>query len=218
MTAAPNPARPAPSPLARAIRAVLLHPAAMAVKQRLKDGLWRLKGRALVNPPLLLPVRSMVFVCLGNICRSPFAEHLARRQFVEAGCGDIRCVSAGLHTRQAGRAPASAVAVAADRYGLALDAHRPQMLTPEMAGEHDLIIVMEASQLEQVRATYPALAPRTVLLSLYDPVPAGAYERYNIEDPFGQSRATFERCYERIDRALGALVGSICRAPTQPCA
>lgn len=199
---APVVRRRPPQPfVARVIRTVLIHPVAMEFKRRLRDLRWRFKGRAIRNPPLPPSVRSVLFVCLGNICRSPFAAQAARRAFGDAGLTDVRCTSAGIRATQASRSPGEACQASARR-GVSLDAHVPSELTATMIAGHDAIVVMEASHFEQLRADYTDASDRIFLLPLFDEAQAGAYERYNIGDPFGRPEATFDACYERIERAL----------------
>lgn len=193
---------------ARIVTAILTAPAVLAIKRPLRDIWWTVKGLALRNPPVPRKVASILFVCLGNICRSPFAAVLAASRLREHGLEGIGCASAGISTRQAARPPQAACEVAV-QYGVALTDHRPQLLTRELVDANDLIVVMEAGQLDSVRRAYPDAVDRVVLLSLFDRQVKGGYARYHIADPFSQPRAAFEECYGRIDRALAALLSSI---------
>lgn len=183
------------------IRAILVHPASMAVKRWLRDLSWRVKGRTLANPPAPAEVRSVLFVCLGNICRSPFAAGLACHLAAQTGPIGVRFASAGIRTSQAERSPAEACRASA-RYNVDLRTHIPQSITSEMMRAHDAVVVMEGAHLRRLRADFPDLSRRIFLLPLFDACARGAYERYNIEDPFGQSPEAFEACYGRIARAL----------------
>jgi protein-tyrosine phosphatase len=178
------------------------------MKRFLRDATWTLRGRSIVNPPVPPNVQSVLFVCLGNICRSPFGAGLAARFLADAGLGHIRCESAGIRTSEVARSPQEAVEVSA-AYGVWLAEHRPRQLTAELARSSDLIVVMECSQFEYLRAVYPDCRDRIVLLSLYDITAAGSYERYNIRDPFGHPREAYEDCYSRIRRAARSLVAAL---------
>jgi len=185
----------------------LRHPAFRPLKRVTKDVWWRYKGRSIANPPLPADVRSVLFVCLGNICRSPFAAVLAERRARDWSIGAIRCSSAGIKTRQAAKPPVEAREVAAT-FGVSLDAHRPRPLTREVAEAHDMIVVMENSQRDLLHTLFPDLRDRIFLLSMFDACAVGT-DRYNIADPFGQPRAAFEVCYLRIERAVVALIRSM---------
>lgn len=195
-------------PRGGAITAVLNHPVTMAIKGPIRDLMWILKGATLRNPPLPARVESILFVCLGNICRSPFAAVLAAARLEAGGRGEVRCASAGIRTDQDARSPEAACDVAA-AYGLSLVDHRPQPLTRELLIAHDLIVVMEAAHLQELRATYPDASHKVVLLSLFDGQAGPGYERYNIADPFLRPPAAFEVCYGRIERALSGLLSRL---------
>ncbi len=201
---------PAPSPplLSRLLTWLLRHPATMAIKRRLRDLRWTLRRPVPANSPLPDRAEALLFVCLGNICRSPFAAVLAEHYLRDSGRGHVRTASAGIRPSQAARPPVDAVE-AARAFGVSLDDHRPQALTPELIEAHDVVVVMESVQLDHLRMTYPEHAGRFVLLSLFDGAAAGGYERFNIMDPFGQSRDAFRACYHRIERALTALLSAL---------
>jgi protein-tyrosine-phosphatase len=185
----------------RLLTSVLTHPIMLRLKAPLRRVYWAMRGLGTKNPPLPERVESMLFVCLGNICRSPFAAELAAQLLRDRGRADVRFTSAGIRPSQAGRSPAPACEVSA-RYGLSLREHLPQPVTPEIMKSHDVVVVMEWKHLQHLRAVYPAHRDRIVLLSLLDAGARTAYERYNIVDPFGKPVAAYEVCYDRIQRAL----------------
>lgn len=191
--------------VARSLTRALRHPAAMAVKRLLRDLGWWIGGEASVKPPIRPGVRSVVFVCLGNICRSPFAARLAAQR--ATGPPGLRVDSAGLRPTQAARPPADAV-LAAVPYGVPLEDHVPAVLTPDLVEAADLIVVMEPTQRDAVTTRFPGASGRVVLLSLFDEEARG-YDRMHIEDPFMQGPAAFARCYQRIDRAVSALLAEV---------
>jgi protein-tyrosine phosphatase len=196
----------------RFVKAMRSSGPAKGAKRRLRDLRSWLDGHGLVNPDLPPSVSAVLFVCFGNICRSPFAARLMADRRPA-----ISCRSAGVRTTQTGLSPENACLAAAS-FGIALDDHRPTLLTRELIAVADLVVVMEAAHLSLLRTAYPEAASRVVLLSLFDPHAAGAYERLNIEDPFSQPLSAFEHCYRRIDRALDRLLSAIDqrRRPDEP--
>jgi protein-tyrosine phosphatase len=186
----------------RLVRYALTNSVAMAVKEPIKDFVWTVRGRQLANPAPPSTVRSLLFVCKGNICRSPFAAKRVAQLLGEAG-SSITCASAGIETTQAGRSPREACE-AAQTFGVRLDTHTPVQLTVSLVSRFDLIVVMEAAQLWALRRSYPDAADRIWLLSLLDE--RSGYARYHIADPFGGPLAGFESCYQRIDDALRRLL------------
>ena len=193
--------------LSAVITRLVRHPVSMQVKAVIRDARWRLKGTALRNPPLPDQVNSLLFVCLGNICRSPFAGMLAHRLLTENLKVTIVARSAGIKTTQSGQSPPEAV-VAAAAYGVSLESHRPVPLTPDLMASHDLIIVMELEQMVHLQRQYPESSSRIVLLSLFDRGATG-YERYNIEDPFMRPSTAYAYCYRRIHRAVTSLCEAV---------
>ena len=188
------------------VTAVLTHPRVMAVKRPIKDAVWQVRGMGICNPDLPLNPRSWLFVCKGNICRSPFAAELGKRLLAELGLDNTACLSAGLDVSQGNRPPARAVETAAT-YDIGLSDHRPAAITLAMIESSDVVVVMEVGQLAQLRRQYPHHADRFVLLSLYAPdaETGGAYRRLHITDPFGKTKGAFEDCYARIEAAMRAM-------------
>jgi protein-tyrosine-phosphatase len=80
----------------------------------------------------------VLFVCVGNTCRSPFAEGLARRLAAERGL-EVEFASAGEHAIDGDPCPPDAVAAAAD-YGVDLAGHRATRLTSEQRAAADEVV------------------------------------------------------------------------------
>ena len=162
---------------------------------------WRradLKRRLRARPPA-----SVLFVCHGNICRSPFAEVLARRLLAERRAGIGLC-SAGFFGP--GR-PAPETAIEAARaHGVELGPHRSQLLTPALVRGADLILVMDARQRGAVAAQFGRHGPEVAVLGDLDPEPV---TRRAIRDPVEQPREVFDASYARIARCVRALVEAI---------
>ncbi len=144
-----------------------------------------------------VPTRSVLFVCHGNLCRSPYAA--ARLHSLLRAAEGTRIDSAGFAAPN--RAPpAAAIAVAAAR-GLDLSRHRSQVVSRARLDAADLVVVMEPGQLAAVTAR-GASGRRVVVLGDLDP---DAAEPRDIEDPFDRPREVFEVCYGRIDRCVAEL-------------
>ena len=140
--------------------------------------------------------REVVFICYGNICRSPFAELWMRRH---DSPGADRYTSAGF--RPGGRAsPDTAVAVSGDRFGLDLRPHVSRGLEAVTEGPY-LWVVMERTHRRGLRA---AGVPADDILDLGDLDP-GPFDRRAILDPYGRDPAYFEAIYGRIERCLHEL-------------
>lgn len=193
----------------RPVLALLRWPPVVALRTALRNGFWTLKGARLRNPPMPPTVASVVFLCKGNICRSPFAGLLSARLLAEAGSATtVR--SAGLKASQAPVPPPDAVRTAT-AYGLSLEGHCPVDVSVEDLRRADVIVVMEVAQAAEVVRRAPDVASRVQLLPLYDPAAAryDAFERVNLVDPFQKGADAFASCYARIDRCVRALVSTL---------
>jgi len=191
--------------LERLLTAALRHPAARAVKATWRDLRWRLRPPALPRGDVPPPPVTLIFVCKGNICRSPFAARYADRRLRERGIAEVTCRSAGYAPSQAPASPPHAV-TAARAYQVDLSTHRPMALAAPGDGVA-LVLVMEASQLH-ILADRGVPRERLLLLPRFAPsrVVGTGYRRDNIEDPFGRPLAVFERCYAQTAAAVVGLV------------
>ena len=147
----------------------------------------------------LARVHRFVFVCLGNICRSPYAELLARR----AG---LPCASLGLSTTTGAPAFEDAVATAAAR-GADLSAHRATDMADFDLKDGDLLLVMEVRQARRLAALVGEHDVQIALLGAY-----ATPQRLHIHDPHQLSMDYFATCFEVIESAVAGLAAAYFRA------
>ena len=98
-------------------------------------------------------IRSVLFVCKGNICRSPFAASYLGAKLKERNC-PIEVSSAGLESTPGGKANPIATAVALQDHIL-LAAHVTKPITRDLVRQADLIVVMEFMQCVELLKNYP---------------------------------------------------------------
>ncbi|MCK5396505.1 MAG: phosphotyrosine protein phosphatase [Gammaproteobacteria bacterium] len=133
-------------------------------------------------------VERLVFVCKGNICRSAFAEAVAKSEGVDA-------VSCGLDTIEA--APANVDAIkTAGKMGFNLDGHRTTPITLLTINENDLFIAMEPWQAEYIKAHFHDTNTCTLLGLWGEPV------RPYIHDPYSSTIEYFETCFKYIEKTV----------------
>jgi protein-tyrosine phosphatase len=178
------------------------------IKAPLRDLWWALYGPSLNGLPQQHAIESVLFICKGNICRSPFAEYAAR-SIAAKGCSEVVIGSAGLQVSSKEPPPPEAIK-AAEHFEIDMSGHLSSGLTTEHVKSYDAIFAMEGWQLKKLRFDYPKDKHKFFLLPLLDNAVHGqfrSFHTYNIKDPFGGSVVEFVRCYRRIQSCVGNVIG-----------
>ena len=163
----------------------------------------------ITRPKLPARVTRVLVLCKGNICRSPFAAELLRKRAADRGIHlDVR--SAGLDTTPGDDAYPLAKTTSRN-YGVDLEQHRTMLLTTEMVRWADLVLVMEAAQLLQLRGVASAASAKTFLLGYF-----ASSATTDIRDPYAGTPEDFQRCYAIIEDACEGLLGSIVGRASEP--
>lgn len=148
------------------------------------------------------PVGSVLILCHGNICRSPFAE-LWLRGIMRASATSTVAVSSAGFVGPGRQPPKEAIAVAARR-GLDVSGHRSTLLTQPALDAAELVVVMTAGQARALRTRFRPSRGVVLVLGDLDPRPIG---RRTIRDPWGCDESVFDASFERIERCLQELKG-----------
>jgi protein-tyrosine phosphatase len=152
----------------------------------------------------------LLFVCLGNICRSPTAEGTMRTLVREAGLEDqIELDSAGTGSWHVGSAPDErATAVAADR-GVVLEGAARRVRLEDF-NDFDLILAMDSANLRDLRQLAPDSEGRAKvhLLREFDPASDGA-DDLDVPDPYYGDGDGFERVLDLVQAACAGLLAQI---------
>lgn len=137
-------------------------------------------------------IRSVLVVCTGNICRSPFGERLLAR-----ACPVLRVESAGLGAVIGASTDATTSEIAAQDFGIDLAGHVARAFTAEIGQDHELILAMEKHHRSDILHHWPQLSGRVMLFDHW----TGAK---GIDDPYRRPAAYHTRVMLDIARAADA--------------
>lgn len=147
----------------------------------------------------------IMFVCLGNICRSPLAEGVFRGVVREAGLDHrFEIHSSGTGNWHVGEGADRRMRATARRYGFSLDRHRGRQLMPADLARYDHILVMDKSNLHDALFLDPGdqYAHKVRLFREFDPEPGD----YQVPDPYYGGTDGFEEVYAIVDRTARNLL------------
>lgn len=152
---------------------------------------------------------SVLFVCLGNICRSPTAEGVFRKRLADAGLdARIRIDSAGTGGYHVGARPDARAMAAALARGIDLSAIRARKVAKEDFHGFDLILAMDEDNLRDLQSIAPAEARAE--LALFLDYAAERRERA-VPDPYYGGKKGFEQVLDLVDEACAGLLEAMRR-------
>ena len=166
----------------------------------------------------------IVFVCTGNICRSPMGEALLRHELARRGCDGIEVSSCGTWGAAAQSATAHAVSVL-ERRGVDLTSHRSRALDAAEIAEADLVVAMTSVHVREIEEMVPSALPRVRLMKELvelDLQPGAGLEALlaatrpaprrdlDVDDPMGLLPRSYERAAGEIEAGVKVLAAVIC--------
>jgi protein-tyrosine phosphatase len=158
---------------------------------------------------LPVPFR-VLFVCLGNICRSPTAEGTMRALVAEAGLEDeIELDSAGTGSWHVGSAPDERATAAAAGRGIVLEGGARRVRADDFK-EFNLILAMDRQNLDELRRIAPDASAREKvrLLREFDPTSADQPD-LDVPDPYYGEGDGFELVLDHVQAACAGLLAQI---------
>ena len=149
-------------------------------------------------------MKSVLFVCTGNICRSPIAEGLFRRLL--GNRKDIEVVSAGVHAVR-GQPPSLYAVQVCEEEGTDISGQRSQPLTSSLVDGATHIFAMTGAHVETIQTLFPQSADKTFLFREFEE--PGTTVWRDVPDPIGLGRDVYEDCARIISNALPSVLAFV---------
>jgi glycine hydroxymethyltransferase len=149
-------------------------------------------------------VKSVLFVCTGNICRSPIAEGLFRRLI--GNRKDIEVASAGVHAVR-GQPPSLYAVQVCESDGVDISSLRSQPLTHDLVERATHIFAMTGAHLETIHMLFPHGVEKTFLLREFEEPGSTCWR--DVPDPIGMGRDVYETCARTIRNALPSVLSFV---------
>lgn len=144
----------------------------------------------------------VLFVCTGNICRSPMAEGLLREILPNRLQAKVTVSSSGTHARDGQKAEPQAI-IAAQEIGVDIRGHRARAAGPDIIEQSDLILVMEKLHAIAIKSMMPAKEGRVRLVGEYNPTGSVL----EIPDPYGGDMLQYRKSLTLIQECLVSVAG-----------
>jgi protein-tyrosine-phosphatase len=153
-------------------------------------------------------IERVLFVCTGNICRSPIAEGLMTDRLRQEGKPSLSVSSAGIFANPGNLPDPSAVHVAGEAE-IDISDHRARVVNNDTLGWADIVLAMESGQREFISMEFPRHSAKVVLLGNF-----GSHGG-EIADPYGAPLEAYKACFGEIKEAVDGFIQflSTCSRP-----
>ncbi|AFM14589.1 low molecular weight protein-tyrosine-phosphatase [Turneriella parva] len=151
-------------------------------------------------------MQSVLFVCLGNICRSPLAQGLFEHKIESAGLAPhFDADSAGTSGWHEGEPPHSGSIAVARKYGISIEKQRSRPVHAKDGEIFDFIIAMDASNRDSLLHEFRFPKEKIHLMRDFSLAP-NAKKGLAVPDPWGKTGEAFETVYAILDEAIGGFI------------
>lgn len=154
----------------------------------------------------------VLFVCDGNICRSPMAAAYLSHRAARSGLGHVVVDSAGTLGIEGAPAAPCSIEVARDA-GLDLTRHRSRGVTPENVHTADLVVAMTNTQLETLARRFPAGNQRRLILRAFEDGPTPRADAPELIDPVSGPLDGYRDAFAIMRTCVDHLILHLGRAP-----
>lgn len=148
----------------------------------------------------------VLFLCTGNLCRSPMAEGILRARAHDAGLGEVLVVDSAGMQAEIGRAPEPLAIELAAEYDADISGLSSRPFDQGDFDHFDHFIAMDLGHLDFLQATCPENAKVDIRLLLDD---VGEFKKLEVSDPYQQDRSAYEFCARLINVGVDHLIARI---------
>ena len=140
-------------------------------------------------------MKTVLFVCTGNTCRSPMAAALANNIFTKRGIAAV-AISCGVFATPGSRASQNAAKVMKDGWGIDISSHKARITCENDVGAADFVIAMTAGHKNHLVMQYPEFADKIYAVNEI------CSDGQDIDDPFGAGTDIYLQCARQIENFL----------------
>lgn len=163
-----------------------------------------------LSPSLIVSGLTVIFVCMGNICRSPMAASVLTAELEKAAVTNVRVSSAGTGSWHVGDPADRRAQAALVRRGYSAD-HQAQQFEPTWFDEYPLVVAMDRDNLRDLRRMAPSRAHVNALRLMREFDPDA--ESVDVPDPYYGSASDFDTVLDLLEPACRGLVTHIQTTP-----
>lgn len=153
-------------------------------------------------------MKNILFVCLGNICRSSMAEGILRAELKKRGLSHIEVDSAGTSNWHIGNRPDKRAIATAANHGIDISSQRARQITADDFDKFDLIVAMDTDNYADLQALAPSASPKQLVMCLdFSSLGSGG----NVPDPYYGGQEGFNLLVGMLEDACKGIADHLIR-------